>query len=79
MKMLMKNGLIALAAAGAFGSGALGAAWAQSQTGQSASDATRRATSSDKAVDKSAAPKKESASKRAAAAKKEKEAVAEPV
>ena len=77
MKMLMKNGLIALAAACAFGSGALGAAWAQSQTGESATDATRREASSDKAVDKKAAAKKESASRKAAAAKKEKEAVAE--
>ncbi len=82
MKMLTKNGLIAIAAAGVFASGALGATWAQSQAGDTSTDTQRSETGGDKGASKKAAPKKEAPSKeapskKAAAAKKEREAVAE--
>lgn len=77
MKMLTKNGMIAIAAAGVFASGALGAAWAQSQAADTSTETRRSETGGDKAVGKKAAPKKEAPSKKAAAAKKEREAVAE--
>ena len=78
MKMLTKNWLIVVAAVGAFGSGVLGAAWAQTQTqtGDTPADTRRSETGGDKATGTKAAPKKEAAPKKAAAAKKEKEAVA---
>lgn len=79
MKMLTKNWLIVVAAVGAFGSGVLGVAWAQTQTqtGDTPADTRRSETGGDKATGTKAAPKKEAAPKKAAAAKKEKEAVAE--
>ena len=81
MKMLLKNCLIAAAAAGAVGVGALGAGagatWAQTQAVDSSTDAKRTEAGGDKAADKKAAPKNEAASKKAAAAKKEKGAAAE--
>ena len=81
----MKNLLIVLAAAGAFGAGALGAAWAQARTGQAsdtAAELRRNPESSGskalegKASEKKAPARKDSAAKKAAA-KKEKDEAAE--
>ena len=70
----MKNLLISLAAAGAFGLGALGAAWGQAPASDTAAAEKKRAsdTPGDKMPEKKAPPRKDNAAaKKAASAKKD--------